>query len=237
MQPFGTRPIPAINIIPGAYIQLLGIELTCGAYMQLLGSISTMYIQPSNTRPLLTDLGIRPISAVYTPLLGIGAILAASMQSSGTRPLSAAYKQPSDVTSGEYIKPSGPISAAYIQFSGTRLLLAAYALPGIGFISAAYSITAMLNTSISHGRKLLNLAKIYIDSAKYSGRNNIFTFKLAIFHDICSKSDVLPKAKIKVFFIMLKSLALDYYYSNISISGIVINFNQLCYLIRIRWIK
>ena len=34
-------------------------------------------------------------------------------------------------------------------------------------------------TSIKHGRKLLNLMKIYINKAKYSGRNNSFTLKLA----------------------------------------------------------
>ena len=36
----------------------------------------------------------------------------------------------------------------------------------------------------------------------------------------------------KAFPIMLKELALDYNYLNISISGIALNFNQVCYSIR-----
>lgn len=43
----------------------------------------------------------------------------------------------------------------------------------------------MLNTNVDYGKKLSNLAKICIDNAKYSSRNNSFTFKLAIFQDIC----------------------------------------------------
>lgn len=37
-----------------------------------------------------------------------------------------------------------------------------------------------------------------------------------------------------VFAIMLKNLALNYYYSNISINGVAINFNQIFYLIKIK---
>lgn len=73
-------------------------------------------------------------------------------------------------------------------------------------MSAAYTTTAMLNTYTDHSRELLNLVKVYIDDTKYNGRNNSFTFKMVIFHDICSKADITPKAKIKVFSIMLKDL-------------------------------
>lgn len=76
---------------------------------------------------------------------------------------------------------------------------------------------------MGHGRKLSNLAKIYTDDAKYNGCNFNFTFKQAIFHNICSKADVLSKAKGKAFLIILKDLTLDYYYLNISINDIVIN--------------
>ncbi len=68
---------------------------------------------------------------------------------------------------------------------------------------------ATITTSIGHGRELSNLAKIYTDEAKYSGRNDSFTFKLAIFHEICSSADVPPEAKMKAFPTMLKGLALD----------------------------
>ena len=72
---------------------------------------------------------------------------------------------------------------------------------------------------------------MYTEEAKYSGRNDSFTFKLAIFHDICSRADVPPEAKMKAFPTMLKGLALDYYYSNISTSG-AMNFDQVCNSIR-----
>lgn len=87
---------------------------------------------------------------------------------------------------------------------------------------------AIITTSIEYGKELSNLAKIYTNNAKYSGYNDRFTFKLAIFYYIYSKVDVLLKAKIKAFFIMFKSLALDYYYSNISTSIIAMNFDQVC---------
>ncbi len=90
----------------------------------------------------------------------------------------------------------------------------------------------MITTSTGHQRKLSNLAKIYTDDAKYSGRNNSFTFKLAIFHDICSRADVPPETKMKAFPTMLKGLALDYYYSNISTITIAMNFDQVCNSIR-----
>lgn len=103
---------------------------------------------------------------------------------------------------------------AYIQFPGTRLLLA-----------------TTVTTSIGHSRELLNLAKININEVKYSGCNNSFTFKLATFHDICSRVNISPKPKMKVFSTMLKSLALNYYYSNITISD-AINFDQVSNSIR-----
>ncbi len=93
-------------------------------------------------------------------------------------------------------------------------------------------LAAMITTSTGHGRELSNLAKIYTNNAKYSGRNNSFTFKLAIFHDIYSRADVLPEAKMKAFPTMLKGLALNYYYSNISTSAIAMNFDRVCNSIR-----
>ena len=90
----------------------------------------------------------------------------------------------------------------------------------------------MLNISTGYGKELLNLAKIFSNNAKYNGHNNSFTFQLAIFHNICLRADVLPKAKIKAFLTMFKSLALNYYYSNISISTIAMNFNQVCNFIK-----
>ncbi len=110
----------------------------------------------------------------------------------------------------------------------------------IGHTPAAYTTPAgpaTSTTSTGHGRELSNLAKIYTDDAKYSGRNDSFTFKLAIFHDICSRADVPTEAKMKAFPTMLKGLALDNYSSNIGISGTVMNSDQIRYSIRRKWMK
>ena len=176
--------------------------------------------------------GTRPISRVYTQLPGIKSTPGAYMQFPSTGPPSAVYTQLSGATPGKYMQSSGPTSAAYIKPPGTGPPPAAYAPPGTGSTSAVYTIPAMLNTSTGYGRELSNLAKIYIDNAKYSGRNDSFTFKLAIFHNICLRADVPPKAKMKAFPIMFKGLALDYYYSNISISAVAMNFDQVCNSIR-----
>lgn len=85
----------------------------------------------------------------------------------------------------------------------------------------------MHNTSIGHDKELLNLAKMYTNDAKCSNHNDRFTFKLAIFHVIYSRADVPPKIKMKVFPTMVKGLALNYYYSNISTSTIALNFDQI----------
>lgn len=90
----------------------------------------------------------------------------------------------------------------------------------------------MFNISTGYGRELLNLAKNYIDDTKYSGHNNSFIFKLAIFHNICVGADVLSEAKIKTLSTMLKGLALDNSLSNIGISNTIINSDQVCYSIR-----
>ncbi len=72
---------------------------------------------------------------------------------------------------------------------------------------------------------------MYTDEAKYSGENDSFTFKLTIFHDICTRTDLPHKIKLKAFSTMLTYLALDYCYSNVSISTSVI-FDKICDSIR-----
>lgn len=135
------------------------------------------------------------------------------------------------------MQSSESIFAAYIQSLGTGFLSATYALLGTKSISAAYIIPARLNTSMGHGKELLNLAKIYINNAKYSGHNDSFIFNLAIFHNICLRADILSKAKMNTFFTMFKDPALDNCPSNIGISSTVINFDHVCYLIEREWIK
>lgn len=165
----------------------------------------------------------------------------------GTRPISITYMQLSHITFAIYgMQIFCATSAAYTLLSSKKpTLAAAYTQPsGIKHIfldhfqlltiltylvyhppSTNNPLVKIITINIGHGRKLLNLAKIYIDKAKYSGRNNSFTFKFVIFHDICSKADILFKAKMKTFLTILKDLALDNYYSNISTSTFVINFD------------
>jgi hypothetical protein len=37
----------------------------------------------------------------------------------------------------------------------------------------------------TYSKELANLAKLYIDKSKYSGKNNNFDFKLTIFINLC----------------------------------------------------
>lgn len=95
----------------------------------------------------------------------------------------------------------------------------------------------MITTIIRVDRKLSNLAKIYINNVKYSGHNNSFIFKLVIFYNFFFRADILPKAKIKAFSIILKGFVLGNHLSNIGISNTIMNFNQIHYFIRRKWIQ
>ncbi len=66
-----------------------------------------------------------------------------------------------------------------------------------------------------HDRKIQTLMKDYSNEFKYSDQDDNFVYKMIIFHDICNQTDVLSKALLKAFLVMLKELALNYWYSNI----------------------
>ena len=55
---------------------------------------------------------------------------------------------------------------------------------------------------------------MYTKESKYRGNRDSFNFKLAIFYNIYRRTNILYKAKAKAFPIMLKGLALDFYYLN-----------------------
>jgi hypothetical protein len=76
------------------------------------------------------------------------------------------------------------------------------------------------NKLISKGyrQELGIIIKIYIEENKYRGNRDSFNFKLAIFYNIYRRANVLYKAKAKAFSIMLKGLALDFFYSNNTIN-------------------
>ncbi len=53
---------------------------------------------------------------------------------------------------------------------------------------------------------------MYTKEGKQSSDSNNFNFKYNIFNNIYKKVDILPIAKVKAFSIILKGLALEYYY-------------------------
>lgn len=144
---------------------------------------------------------------------------------SGTKSIFTVYINFSRPTFGAYLQflAIGLSIIAYIYLLDKKLPQATYSVPTIK--NVLFAINPLVAISISHGRKLSNLAKTYINNAKYSGYNNSFVFKLAIFYVIGFKANLLIETKMKKFLTMLKSLVLDKYASNIGINGIVINSN------------
>jgi hypothetical protein len=67
---------------------------------------------------------------------------------------------------------------------------------------------------------------MYTKESKYRGNRDSFNFKLAIFYDICGRADIPYKAKAKAFPIMLKGLALDFFYLNNTINKS--SFQDIC---------
>ncbi|POS82713.1 hypothetical protein EPUL_005350, partial [Erysiphe pulchra] len=84
------------------------------------------------------------------------------------------------------------------------------------------------NNLVDIGRQSGNLSKIYTEDMKYSGENDNFAYKLMIFNDNCSRAGVAPENFTKVFPTMLKGLAFDFYYANIS--SIPKTFDDVCKL-------
>ena len=67
-------------------------------------------------------------------------------------------------------------------------------------------------------QELSIIKRIYIKESKYRGNRDSFNFKLAIFYNIYRHTNVLHKAKAKIFFIILKGLALNFFYLNNTIN-------------------
>ena len=73
-------------------------------------------------------------------------------------------------------------------------------------------------TSKNYRQELNIIIKIYTKKSKYGDNKNNFNFKLAIFHNIYRCANILYKAKAKAFPIMLKGLALNFFYLNNTIN-------------------
>ncbi len=92
---------------------------------------------------------------------------------------------------------------------------------------------ASIRIESDHEKELANLIKLYTKETKYSDENDSFSFKLTIFHDMSDSADVLQSIKLKTFFITLKDLTFDYYYSNMfTITITVITFDEVCFSMR-----
>jgi hypothetical protein len=74
------------------------------------------------------------------------------------------------------------------------------------------------------------LIKLYTDEAKYNEKNDNFSFKLIMFNDMCDRIDVSLETKLKALSIMLKKLALNYYYENMTSKdkNYSITFDDVC---------
>lgn len=110
---------------------------------------------------------------------------------SGTGPILAAYMQPYGITPiSAYLQPWGMkyTSVPYVT-PASNAILADDLQPSIGlthppvycFSSVSQPFAITVTTSISYGRKLSNLMKIYSNNAKYSDLNNSFTFSQQFF--------------------------------------------------------
>ena len=64
-----------------------------------------------------------------------------------------------------------------------------------------------------YNREIAAIIKIYIEEQKYNSYNNSFDFKLNIFYDIYNQSRLPINGYTKAFLIILKELALTYYYN------------------------
>ncbi len=126
------------------------------------------------------------------------------------------------------------VSQRYSSFVSSRFLSHEYSssISSRSFISRAFvSRSSSVNQSIrisDYDRELVNLVKLYTDKAKYSEENDNFSFKLIMFNDMCDRIDVFYETKLKALLIMLKRLALNYYYSNVINNKTSLTFDDVC---------
>jgi len=83
-------------------------------------------------------------------------------------------------------------------------------------------------------RKIANLAKLYTDSIKYSGKPyDILDMKLQAFYDLCTKIGLGQRLYHLAFSLMLKDKALDFYYDKIT--GRSYDFIQMINVTRVHF--
>jgi hypothetical protein len=70
---------------------------------------------------------------------------------------------------------------------------------------------------------------MYTEESKYSGEDDNFDRKLTIFNDLCDRVGIPQEAKIKGFPMMLRGIALDFYYEN---KVTYTTFDSICNAVR-----
>ena len=81
-------------------------------------------------------------------------------------------------------------------------------------------------TSKGYRRELSIIIKIYTKESKYRSNRDSFNFKIIIFYNIYRHVNILYKAKAKAFPIILKGLALNFFYLNNTINKS--SFQDIC---------
>lgn len=77
-----------------------------------------------------------------------------------------------------------------------------------------------------YGRQIANMSKIYTEEMKYGSEGDNFGLKLVIFHDVSKRVALPPTAYSLALPVMLKGLALDFYYSTLIQANMT--FELLC---------
>jgi hypothetical protein len=148
------------------------------------------------------DLTIGPITSINVSLEGY-------RQRLPVRPANQAQNTPQPQTppvQTHNLPPNTPLNAppngpSLTPYSGLPLNLHAGPPP------------ANAPPTTSYARIVGEVAKMYNEDMKYSGHNSSFRNKRTIFEDVCQRADLPPNQYMRAFPIMLKGLALDYYYN------------------------
>ena len=80
--------------------------------------------------------------------------------------------------------------------------------------------------SKGYGQEFNIIIKMYTEESKYRNNRDSFNFKLIIFYNIYRCVNILYKVKVKAFPIMLKGLALNFFYLNNTINKL--SFQDIC---------
>ena len=69
---------------------------------------------------------------------------------------------------------------------------------------------------------------MYSNETKYNDENDSWNFKFIVFHNMCVKIKMSETVKLMTFLIMFKNFVLNYYYFNVIVWKLALNFVQAC---------